>query len=54
MRPLLIAVVGALVLAFAPSALAAAPTLATVTQSGGKVSATWTLPSGGQAWTFEV
>jgi hypothetical protein len=53
-RALLIALLGALVLAFAPSALAAAPTLQTVTQSGGKVSVTWTLPTGGQAWTLEV
>jgi hypothetical protein len=41
-------------LALAPSALAAPPTLVTVTQSGGKTSATWTLPAGAQVWTIEV
>jgi hypothetical protein len=41
-------------LAFAPAALAAPPTLVTVTQVGGKTNATWTLPTGGQVWTVEV
>jgi hypothetical protein len=41
-------------LALAPSALAAPPTLVTLTQSGGKTAATWTLPAGGQVWTIEV
>lgn len=51
-RAVLVAVLA--VLAFVPSASAAAPSLVTVTQSGGKVAATWTLPAGGQAWTIEV
>jgi hypothetical protein len=51
-RTIVIGVLAAL--ALAPSALAAPPTLGTVTQAAGKVTAAWTLPAGGQVWTVEV
>ena len=51
-RAVLIAVLA--LLPFPPGASAAAPSLTTVTQSGGKVSAKWTLPPAGQVWTIEV
>jgi hypothetical protein len=51
-RALVVAALAAL--ALAQGASAAAPTLVSVTQSGGRVSARWTLPPGGATWTVEV
>jgi hypothetical protein len=51
-RTIVIGLLGAL--ALAPSALAAPPTLVTVTQAAGKATASWTLPAGGQVWTLEL
>jgi hypothetical protein len=51
-RTILIGLLAALVLV--PAAAAVPPTLGAVTQTGGKVTASWTLPAGGQVWTVEI
>jgi hypothetical protein len=56
MRPMarVVLIAALALLALAPTASAAPPSLVSVTQSGGKIAASWTLPAGGQAWTIEV
>lgn len=53
MRRTILAAAAAAVL-LAPSALAAPPTITSVSAAGGTLTASWTLPAGGQVWTVEI